>query len=314
MDFAARHQFHMQIDSSFYAESLQKFMKQRSVQRSDFFRRRDQIVNQIRPTGQVQRNHHQAFIHREQKTPVTPDPGLVPQGFGEGFAQHQPHIFHRVMGIHIQIPFRLDFQVKFAVPGEKFQHVVHEPDPGRYAAFPRPVGIQLDLDVGLLALQLDGQGAQLRVQNAALTAKQKYFSQNTAHNQPHTSADIFNYGIAMNGGYCDFDVRNRIDKGCRGCETHQTSRILTFDAQSKGRIMPVLYIDDNDVKASHAATMGQPDAEQVFYMQTRGLSRQDAMKLITIGYLMPISKVIDDADLNNLLKQEIETKVSQCLM
>ncbi len=162
--------------------------------------------------------------------------------------------------------------------------------------------------------QLDGQGAQLRVQNAALTAKQKYFSQNTAHNQPHTSADIFNYGIAMNGGYCDFDVRNRIDKGCRGCETHQTSRILTFDAQSKGRIMPVLYIDDNDVKASHAATMGQPDAEQVFYMQTRGLSRQDAMKLITIGYLMPISKVIDDADLNNLLKQEIETKVSQCLM
>ena len=41
---------------------------------------------------------------------------------------------------------------------------------------------------------------------------------------------------------------------------------------------------------------------------------QDAMKLITIGYLMPISKVIDDADLNNLLKQEIETKVSQCLM
>lgn len=162
--------------------------------------------------------------------------------------------------------------------------------------------------------QLDGQGASLRVQNAALTAVNKYFSQNTVHNQPHTSADIFNYGIAMNSGYCDFDVRNRIRKGCKGCETHQTSRILTFDQQSKGRIMPVLYIDDNDVKASHAATMGQPDAEQIFYMQTRGLSRQDAMKLITIGYLMPISKVIDDADLNNLLKQEIETKVSQCLM
>lgn len=162
--------------------------------------------------------------------------------------------------------------------------------------------------------QLDGQGARLRVQNAALTGVNKYFSQNTVHNQPYTSADIFNYGIAMNSGYCDFDVRNRIVKGCRGCETHQTSRILTFDPQSKGRIMPVLYIDDNDVKASHAATMGQPDAEQIFYMQTRGLSRQDAMKLITIGYLMPISKVIDDADLNNLLKQEIETKVSQCLM
>ena len=59
--------------------------------------------------------------------------------------------------------------------------------------------------------------------------------------------------------------------------------------------------------------MGQPDSEQIFYMQTRGLTRQQAMRLITIGYLMPVTEVIDDEELNTLLKKEIETKVSECL-
>ena len=160
---------------------------------------------------------------------------------------------------------------------------------------------------------LDGQGAVLKVQNDVLTSVSKKFEQNTLHSQGNTRADIYNYGIARSSGYCDFEVKNRINKGCHGCETHQTSRILTFDPQSKGRILPVLYIDDNDVKASHAATMGQPDSEQIFYMQTRGLTRQQAMRLITIGYLMPVTEVIDDEELNTLLKKEIETKVSECL-
>ncbi|MCR5067368.1 MAG: SufD family Fe-S cluster assembly protein [Erysipelotrichaceae bacterium] len=160
---------------------------------------------------------------------------------------------------------------------------------------------------------LDGQGAVLKVQNAAMTSNEKTFRQNTLHSERNTTANINNYGIAMKGGSCDFDVRNRINKGCHGSETHQTSRILTYDAQSKGRILPVLYIDDNDVRASHAATMGQPDRDQIFYMQTRGLSYQEAMKLITVGYLLPVSEVIDDEKTNSLLRQEIETKVSECL-
>ncbi|MBQ6653908.1 MAG: SufD family Fe-S cluster assembly protein [Erysipelotrichaceae bacterium] len=161
---------------------------------------------------------------------------------------------------------------------------------------------------------LDGQGASLKVQNAAMTSDNKVFRQNTLHNERNTTANVNNYGIAMKGGSCDFDVRNRIGKGCHGSETHQTSRILTYDSQSRGRILPVLYIDDNDVRASHAATMGQPDRDQIFYMQTRGLSYQEAMKLITVGYLLPVSEVIDDENINSLLRQEIETKVSECLM
>ena len=161
---------------------------------------------------------------------------------------------------------------------------------------------------------LAGEGAVLKVQNATVTSVDKQFYQYTEHSERHTSAQINNYGIVMKRGFCNFDVRNRINKGCHGSETHQTSRILTFDPKSRGKILPVLYIDDNDVKASHAATMGQPEADQIFYMQTRGLSRDDALRLITIGYLLPITEVVkDDEELRQKLTEEIESKVNQCL-
>ena len=106
-------------------------------------------------------------------------------------------------------------------------------------------------------------------------------------------------------------VKNTIVKGANGSSTHQTSRLLTYDKTSVGKILPVLYIYDNDVAASHAASLGQPDSDQLYYLQSRGLSYGEALKLIIIGYLLPITTVISDEQLGNTLKEEIEMKVGE---
>lgn len=154
-------------------------------------------------------------------------------------------------------------------------------------------------------------GARLTVNSATMCRSRKLFNQDTLHHAGNTSAQINNYGVVLADGYCDMVVRNTIDKGAHKASTHQASRLLTYDKTAVGKILPILYINDNDIEASHAASMGQPDEEQLYYLQSRGMSRNEALKLIIVGYLLPITKVIDDDKLVSTLTEEIETKVAE---
>lgn len=158
---------------------------------------------------------------------------------------------------------------------------------------------------------LKEQGAFLQVQTASLTAGKVKFNQNCVHEVGNTEAHVNNYGVVLAHGLCDLVVKNTIVKGAHGSSTHQTSRLLTYDKSAIGKILPILYIYDNDVAASHAASLGQPDNDQLYYLQSRGLTYGEALKLIVIGYLLPITQVINDEELENRLKEEIEMKVSE---
>lgn len=161
---------------------------------------------------------------------------------------------------------------------------------------------------------LNEAGASMKVLTASITKSEKHFEQNTHHLAPHTSAQIENYGVVLAAGLCEMVVCSAIQKGKHDCQTHQTNRLLNYDKSSQGKILPILKIDDHEVVASHACSLGQPDENQIYYLQTRGLTYQQALQLITIGYLMPITKIIDDEDINQRLKEEIELKVNDsCL-
>lgn len=161
---------------------------------------------------------------------------------------------------------------------------------------------------------LVSEGADVRVLSVSITSTQKSFNQNTNHLAGHTTAHIDNYGVVLANGRCELVVKNTIARGYHNCDTHQTSRLLTYDKTAQGKILPILCIDDNEVTASHACSLGQPDENQIYYLQTRGLSYDEALGLITIGYLLPITKIIDDESINTILKEEIEQKVkSSCL-
>ena len=101
----------------------------------------------------------------------------------------------------------------------------------------------------------------------------------------------------------------KIVKGAHDSASHQASRVLTLSNQQSSEVIPLLLIDENDVKASHATTLGQPDENQLYYLQSRGLSRSQALGLLTVGYLMPISDLFDDATYHDEMKNEIEKRV-----
>jgi Fe-S cluster assembly protein SufD len=156
---------------------------------------------------------------------------------------------------------------------------------------------------------LDGVGADAKVRMAILAkAKEnKYYEVLIKHNQPHTFGQMDNYGVVKDAGKLIIDGIGSITKGQHGSASHQTNKIMVFDSNCVAGANPYLYIDDFDVKASHAAGVGKMDEEHLYYLQSRGLSKKQAMHLITYGYLKPVIEVID----NEMLKERFEKALSK---
>lgn len=124
-----------------------------------------------------------------------------------------------------------------------------------------------------------------------------------------------NFAVVGRDSTINIQDCGKIVKGAINSKSHQTTRVLTMDDPKSCNVIPLLLIDDNNVEASHAMTLGQPNEEQLYYMQTRGLSRNQALNLITMGYLLPIVDYIEDDKQKEIFKEKIESKVSSlCLI
>lgn len=158
---------------------------------------------------------------------------------------------------------------------------------------------------------LKEEGAEVSLRTAVLSKENKDFVLCCEHQARHTLSNMKNYYVLLENGTCRMDATGKINKGASGSKSHQVSKGLTFDQQKRAVIYPQLLIDENDVEASHATTLGQIDENQMYYLQSRGLSKKQATQLITTGYLMPIADEIEDEDLKERCQKEIETKVNE---
>lgn len=92
-------------------------------------------------------------------------------------------------------------------------------------------------------------------------------------------------GIAKNGA--DVVVRGliKIEKQAHLVEDFLEMRLLILNDKSRAEVLPILEIEANDVKASHAASVGKLDEEQVYYLMSRGIERVKAEEMLVEGFL-----------------------------
>ena len=76
-------------------------------------------------------------------------------------------------------------------------------------------------------------------------------------------------------------------------------------AESHGEADPVLLIEDNDVNAGHAASIGQVNPDQLYYLQSRGLTLMEAEILLTKGFLLPVIEKFPDQHLRERTINEL---------
>ena len=158
---------------------------------------------------------------------------------------------------------------------------------------------------------LNGEGATANISLAALSCENdnKHFEVVLNHHAPFTYGEMENYGACKDHSILTFDGVGRIDQGMHQSSTHQTSKIMVFDGNCVARANPYLYIDDYDVKASHAAGVGRMDDEHLYYLQSRGLTKSQAMHLITYGYLLPAILNMKDDEVTARFETMLEKKV-----
>lgn len=96
-------------------------------------------------------------------------------------------------------------------------------------------------------------------------------------------------GIAENGARVNVTGMVKIAKDAQGVDDFLEMRILLLDDKSRATAEPQLEILANQVKASHAATVGQIDAEQLFYLKSRGIGEVAAKEMIVEGFLSEVS-------------------------
>jgi len=92
-------------------------------------------------------------------------------------------------------------------------------------------------------------------------------------------------GIAKNGAQIKSCGMIRIEEGAQRVEDFLEMRFLILDEISQAEAVPQLEIMANDVKASHAASVGRLDDEQLFYLMSRGLSRDRSEEVLVEGFL-----------------------------
>ena len=121
---------------------------------------------------------------------------------------------------------------------------------------------------------------------------------NINHNGKNTVSNISNKSIAMDGSKLNFVINSVVKKEYEKSVLDQTTRIITF-GDSESKISPNMFIDCDDVEAKHGSLVGTFKDDLVFYLMSRGIEYNDAVKLLIKGYLF------SNIDLNNEVREKI---------
>ena len=157
--------------------------------------------------------------------------------------------------------------------------------------------------------------SSLDIKTIYLGTNKKDIKFNLIHKESGSLSHITNNVVCLNDADFNLEVVGKIEKGAKASKCHQKSRCLTFEKPKRSRILPVLLIDENDVEASHSLSSGTIDEDVLFYMNSRGLSKKDALRLFLTSYLMPDDEFYKEYEDGQEVKENAKRKVEKiCLM
>ncbi|HXG73862.1 MAG TPA: SufD family Fe-S cluster assembly protein [Candidatus Nitrosotenuis sp.] len=139
---------------------------------------------------------------------------------------------------------------------------------------------------------LDGQGASAQDAEVVFGHNEQSFdlSANLIHRKPSTEGQVVQRSVLKNKSKSLFKGMIKILEGASQSKSFLSGRSILLDKDAKSDAIPGLEILTNDVKATHSASVAQVDEEQIFYLATRCLNRQEAERIIVEGFLEPMSR------------------------
>jgi Fe-S cluster assembly protein SufB len=161
---------------------------------------------------------------------------------------------------------------------------------------------------------LVGEGARGEILSVAFSGSDQHQDAGAkiVHAAPNTTSTITSKSISKDGGRTSYRGLLKVHKGAHGCKSNVRCDALLLDEKSRSDTYPTMEIDEEDVSIGHEATVSKIGEEQLFYLQSRGLSEQDATMMIVNGFFEPFTKELPmeyAVELNRLLELEMEGSV-----
>jgi len=132
------------------------------------------------------------------------------------------------------------------------------------------------------------------------------------HCAPHTTSNIIAKSISKDGGRSSYRGLLKVIKGAYGVRSKVQCDALIFDDKSRTDTYPTIDIREDRVDVGHEASISKVSDEQLFYLQSRGLSEQSARALIVNGFidafvsLLPMEYAVE---INRLITAEMEDSI-----
>lgn len=126
-----------------------------------------------------------------------------------------------------------------------------------------------------------------------------------------TNGYILKHGVMRENASSVFNGIGYIKHGGTKSIANQESRVLMLSEHARGDANPILLIDEDDVEAGHAASVGRVDPEQLYYLMSRGISQKEAERLVIHGFLDPVVRELPIEDVKRQLREVIELKVNK---
>jgi len=167
---------------------------------------------------------------------------------------------------------------------------------------------RVDLNADLL-----GPGANSDMLGLYFGDGDQHFDHNTSqdHVAPNTSSDLLYKGALDGSSRSVFRGVIRVHPGAQKTDAYQTNRNLILSDHARSDSLPNLEIQADDVKCSHGATVGQLDAESRFYLMSRGLTREQAERLVVLGFLGEVLSRLPLGGVATKVTRVIEEKLRQ---
>lgn len=156
-----------------------------------------------------------------------------------------------------------------------------------------------------------GQGSLSEMLGVYFAEREQHFDHRTlqSHVAPGSTSDLLYKGALKDASRAVYSGLIRVEEGAAKTNAYQANRNLVLSDQAKATSKPELEIKNNDLRCTHGATVSQIDEEELFYLQTRGLDRGEAERMITSGFFEDVIGRVKLEEIRKLLHDAVERKL-----
>jgi Fe-S cluster assembly protein SufD len=156
-----------------------------------------------------------------------------------------------------------------------------------------------------------GPGAEAELKGIYFASGDQFFDFHTLqdHQVGNTRSDLLFKGALQDTAHTVYAGLIKIEKGAARSDAYQANRNLVLSDHAKATSIPMLEIDNNDVRCTHGATVGPVDPQHLFYLQSRGIPESTAKRMIVQGFFGEVLERIPFDHARKLIEAELESRL-----